>query len=258
MKNKRVKKLNTPMLASIGAGVLVFILFLTYLFSSGILHRRETNVVLPSGESTAPTISPDTPQLTAQQVASIEIDAQNAKQIIASLIRPDEYSCLIQNKLLYQGGDSSLSCRQYVRDEAMRIDTLSGDAEVLSTLLRANDAVYAWDRGETRFYKGVWGDFSGDAAAMMPSYEDVLSDTVAITAAARQDVDSEPCIRVEFDLEGMHCVYYISASSGLLKTASFYKGGVLVRQVTVSELQTETPDASLFVLPNGVSVLGES
>ena len=62
---------------------------------------------------------------------------------------------------------------------------------------------------------------------------------------------------VEFEQGGYRCVYYISAASGLLKTASFYNGDTLTRQVTVSNLQTDAPDEELFTLPNGTSVLGE-
>ena len=52
-------------------------------------------------------------------------------------------------------------------------------------------------------------------------------------------------------------MYYVSAATGLLKTASFYSGDTLTRQVTVSALQTDAPDEELFALPDGTSLLGE-
>ena len=42
-----------------------------------------------------------------------------------------------------------------------------------------------------------------------------------------------------------------------MKAASFYSGDTLTRQVTVSNLQTDTLDESLFTLPDGTSLLGE-
>ena len=37
---------------------------------------------------------------------------------------------------------------------------------------------------------------------MLPTYEDVLGEGVALLSAGRQDVDFEPCIMVEFEQGG--------------------------------------------------------
>ena len=129
---------------------------------------------------------------------------------------------------------------------------------VQSTLLRAGDTAYTWENGSTTFYKGTWGEFSDDSAAMLPTYEDVLDEGVVLSSAGRQDIDNEPCIMVEFEQEGYRCVYYVSAASGLLKKAAFYQSETLVRQVVVSNLKTEQPEETLFVLPNGQKLLGEN
>ena len=92
---------------------------------------------------------------------------------------------------------------------------------------------------------------------MLPTYEDVLGEGIELISAGRQDLDFEPCIMVEFMQDGYRCVYYVSAATGLMKAASFYSGDTLTRQVTVSNLQTDTLDESLFTLPDGTSLLGE-
>ena len=92
---------------------------------------------------------------------------------------------------------------------------------------------------------------------MLPTYEDVLAQRLQLLDAGRQDVDYEPCIMVAFEQGGYRCVYYVSAATGLLKTASFYSGDELTRQVTVSNLQTEAPGEILFSLPDGTSLLGD-
>lgn len=254
---KPVKKLSTPLIASIGAAVLVFVLFLSYLFSSGLLHARGTGIVLPEASEHAPVVSAGSQLLTAQSVADVEIGIDNAQKVIASLVRPAEYSYKVENTLHFAGGSSSLYCRRYTKRGMTRIDTLNASGSVQSTLLRGDENAYAWNAGENNAFEGKWGDFSDDAAAMLPTYEDVLGTDIQISDAGKQDVDFEPCIRVQFEQGGYRCVYYISAASGLLKTASFYSGDMLVRQVTVSELKTEPPDEALFALPNGDSVLGE-
>ena len=92
---------------------------------------------------------------------------------------------------------------------------------------------------------------------MLPTYEDVLADGVAPLTAGRTTTDGEPCIVVSFELDGYRCAYSISASSGLLKSASFYSGDTLTRSVTVSGMVNEAPDKAYFSLPGGKTLLGE-
>ena len=255
---KPYKNPSTPMVAAIGAAVLVGLLFLSYVLSSGVLHRKDTGIVLQSGTENAPTVSSGSQLLTAQSVADVTIGPDNAQKVIASLKRPEAYSCVIENTLYYTGGSSTLRCNQYMRDNLVRTDWLTEAGAAQSTLLRAGDTVYTWENGSTTFYKGTWGEFSDDSAAMLPTYEDVLNEGVVLSSAGRQDIDNEPCIMVEFEQEGYRCVYYISAASGLLKKASFYQGETLARQVVVSNLKTEQPEDTLFTLPNGQKLLGEN
>ena len=251
------RRLTPPIIASIGATVLVITLFLSFLFSSGLMHPRSAGIELPGEADGAPVVSTGSKTLTVQSVADVEINLNNARQVIASLSRPTEYSYRVENRLAYTGGSSALYCIRYARNDAVRTDTVDAAGTVQSTLLRVDSVAYAWNAGERSFYKGSWGDFSEDAAAMLPTYEDVLEDGLAYTAAGKQEIDLEPCIYVEFEKNGYRCRYDISAVSGLLRAASFYEGETLVRQVTVSELKLEAPADELFQLPNGQSILGE-
>lgn len=254
---KPAKYPSAPVIAAIGAAVLVALLFLSYLLSSGLLHRGGTGILLQNGTEDAPTVTADSQLLTAQSVADVTVGTDNAQQIIASLARPEAYSCSIENTLYYDGGSSSLRCRRYARGTLVRTDMLSSTGTLQSTLLRDGDTAYAWGAGDTSAYQGQWGDFSDDAAAMLPTYEDVLDEAVELTSAGRRDIDGEPCIMVEYEQGGYRCVYFVSAATGLLKTASFYQGETLVREVTVSGLKTEAPGEDLFTLPDGQALLGE-
>ena len=245
------------MLAAIGAGVFVALLALAYLFASGVLHERDTGIVLPENTQNTPIVNMGSQLMTAQSVADVEIGPENVRSVISSLSRPREYSCMIRNTLYFDGGSSALQCRQYVRENAVRTDTLSASGAVQSTLLRQGETAYAWDTGDNTPYQGSWGEFTNDAAAMLPTYEDTLDSAVTLTDAGREDVEGEPCVRAAFDRGGYRCVYYISAASGLLKTARFYSGDTLTREVTVSELKIEPPEEVLFRLPDGRSLLGE-
>ena len=92
---------------------------------------------------------------------------------------------------------------------------------------------------------------------MLPTYEDVLDESISLIAAGRRDIDYEPCIMVEFEQDGYRCIYFVSAATGLLKKASFYSDGSLAREVVVSGVKTEKPDEALFALPDGKNLLGD-
>ena len=246
----------TPKIAAVGATVLVLLVVLSFVLSSGWMHGSSTGIILPGSEGDSPTVGAGSALLTGQSVADIAIDTSNAQTVIATLARPTAYSSKIENTLYYEGGSSALHCRRYARDNVVRTDTVGSDDQVQSTLLRIpGGKVYAWNTGDSTAYQGKVGDFTDDAAAMLPTYEDVLADGVQLTAAAKQDIGGEPCIAVTFEQDGYRCVYAVSTVTGLLKQASFYNGDTLTRKVTVSEISTETPDSDLFTLPDGESVI---
>ncbi len=211
----------------------------------------------PTGEADTPVITADSQLLTAQSVADVDITTDNVQHVIASLTRPEAYSCTIENKLYYTGGSSSLRCRRYVRDGVIRTDTLTESGAVRASIIRRGDTIYSWNADSSAVYEGRAGSFSDDASAMLPTYEDVLAAGVTPLSAGRTSTDSEPCIIVSFDLDGYRCAYSVSASSGLLKSASFYSGDTLTRSVSVSGLSTEAPDKVYFTLPGGKTLLGE-
>ena len=246
---------STPAIAAIGAGALVILVALSFLLSSNLLHSRDTGIILPGSAEDTPNISTGSSVLTGQSVADIEITTGNAQTVIASLTRPTAYQCRIENTLYYEGGSASLLCRRYARSGLLCTETVNSEDQVQSTLLSTPDGrLYAWNAGEGTAYEGRTGAFSDDAAAMLPTYEDVLDEDVELTDAGKQTLDGEPCITVTFDREGYRCVYAVSTVSGLLKQAAFYSGDTLTRKVTVSEIRIEIPDGAKFLLPDGSSV----
>ena len=99
------------------------------------LHH-DTGITLPTGEADTPVVTADSQLLTAQSVADVDITTDNVQHVIASLTRPEAYSCTIENKLYYTGGSSALRCRRYVRDGVIRTDTLTESGAVRSSQRR--------------------------------------------------------------------------------------------------------------------------
>ena len=88
------------MAAAICAGVLVSLLFLSYIMSSGLLHRRDTGITLPTGEADTPVVTADSQLLTAQSVADVDITTDNVQHVIASRAPrhtavPSKTNCII-------------------------------------------------------------------------------------------------------------------------------------------------------------------
>ncbi len=245
---KKKFRLSAPWISAIVAALFVCVIFMIFLLPSGPFGKRGTGIVLPEGTENTPADANGSRLLTIQSVADVIISTENAKNVIASLKRPDAYSCKIENKLYYEGGASVLYCTQYIKGDAERVDTTDSLGEVQSTILKLEDKIYSWEPGNKEAYEGSWGDFSNDDAAMLPSYEDVLKDEITLSEAERKDLGQEPCVRVAFEDSGYVCEYYISLSTGLLKSAEYKKNGKPARETYVKSLKLEAPEDNLFQL----------
>ncbi|MGE4548506.1 MAG: hypothetical protein AB7C89_03015 [Intestinibacillus sp.] len=250
-------KLTTPLLASIGAMVMVSTLFLSFYISTSAYRAESTEIVLPSEDESTPVA--DTPiQQVDDGINGVKITLDNVQQVIASLARPSAYSFTVQNTIYYGQKSSTVSRRQTVRDGVCRTDELSASGGILRSTIRSGNNVYAWQTGSSAYYKGAVGSFSDDAAGMMPTYETVVSlpkDTLSEIGSA--NLDYELCIVVGARDDDSHrSVYYISTVTGLLKRADIFEGERLIRQCRMTSISTSEPDTSIFTLPDGTLVEG--
>ena len=75
----------TPKIAAAGATVLVLLVVLSFVLSSGWMHGSSTGIILPGSEGDSPTVGTGSALLTGQSVDDITIDVNNAKTVIATL-----------------------------------------------------------------------------------------------------------------------------------------------------------------------------
>ena len=97
-------------------------------------------------------------------------------------------------------------------------------------------------------------DFTADVAQRMLTYETVRELPVEdIALADYRELDGVYCIYVETspDEAGYADRYWVSVSSGLLYAAERTCQGELVYRFTTTEPDAETPEESLFRLPDG-------
>ena len=74
----------TPKIAA-GATVLVLLVVLSFVLSSGWMHGSSTGIIPPGSEGDSPTVGTGSALLTGQSVDDITIDVNNAKTVIATL-----------------------------------------------------------------------------------------------------------------------------------------------------------------------------
>lgn len=247
-------KLKTPLIASIGALLLVGALFLSLMLSTAAYRPDGNDIVLPGETAEAPEIE-EIPGHNLQTVAQTDITAENIQRVIASLSRPDSYTAMITNRVYYGEHSGVLSCRQYVKAGASRVDYLSASGAAERTELFWNGAFFAWRSGSDTYAEGTQGAFTMDQSAMLPTYETVCAlPAEQIIGGALIEEGDELLLTVDTRVDDRVGIYKISVQSGLLRAASFSEGGKMTRAVEVT-LETAKPADGLFVLPGSTQTV---
>lgn len=244
---------SAPLAAAIAAGLIVGMLVLSYLLSSGFYGAGSEPPPLPAP---APEDGLEDGAAGLQKIAGIAITPQNVQAVVAALERAGQYTQTVTSTLYYDGKSSSQTAAQYVRDGVCRTDALRGGV-ISESWLRADGHFYAWQPGGgSSYFRGAAGDFSADSMAMLPDWQTVTElPQESIRSVELPTVNGEPTLRVETETDGRSVVYEISTITGLLNAAAYYQDGELTREIRVSNISTETPDASHFTLPDGTSTL---
>lgn len=244
-------KLKTPLIASIGALLLVGALFLSLVLSTAAYRPEEAEITLPSDADKAP----QGEQVAGRNllvVAQTEISAENIQSVVASLSRPDSYTATVTSRLYYGEHSGARTCRQSVKGGASRVDYLTASGATEHTELLWNGMLYAWRSGESSYFEGKQGAFTTDQSAMLPTYETVCAlPAEQITGGALTQEGEELLLTVETREGDRAGVYKISVQTGLLRSASFSQNGKAIRLVEVA-MGADVPADGLFVLPGGV------
>ena len=248
-------KLTTPLVASIGALLLVGAIFLSLFLSTTAYSPEE--VEIPSG----PTAPPEVDEISGKNLAlvgGVEIDEKNIQRVIASLERAESYSATIVSRLYHGQTSSALTCRQVVKNDAYRVDWLNAAGAVERSELLYGDAYYAWRSNADAYFQGARGDFTTDQGAMLPTYETVCDlPAEQITGGALVQENGALYLTADTKEDEYVGVYKISVETGMLCSASFSQDGKMIRAVEVSIMEDEPADA-MFVLPGeSAPVYGE-
>lgn len=240
-------KLRPPLVAAIGALLLVGALFLSF-FLSTAAYRTDDEVLLPS-ETTK---TPQTDTVLGKNLkilGDVQVTVDNVQQVIASLGRAQSYTMQVTSRLYYGETSGTTTYRQTVRQGACRTDVLSASGATLYSELLWDGMCYAWRSGSSSYTTSRQGAFVADRSASLPTYETVCElPREAITGGALVQTEQDMLLTVDTQEQDRIGVYKISAQTGLLQSASFSEDGKMVRSVECT-VDTAEPEDSLFILP---------
>lgn len=223
-----------------------------------VLTGGNAGIVLPQGDGQD--FRHVVTEQTQYQLTSADITTENVQQVVASLARPEAYSASVTNTLYWDGAWKEIHAVQYVRDGVCltQYNDTVGNAERFEAV--KDGSYFAWQPGSSAQYTGATGSVTADDLSMIPTYESLVqADAQQITEAGLRTVDGVSCIYATVnDAASGYCLtYWISAVSGLLVQADYTQENELVRSVVVDQIQQEQPLESLFVMPDGTSLLPE-
>ncbi|MEL4105672.1 hypothetical protein AAFA46_02355 [Oscillospiraceae bacterium WX1] len=252
MSSKRVRLISL-------LGVVLIILVVAAGFIMTYAARDARVLSLPSSTGNAPgttgVLSADGGLFGSDRVA---VTSDNVQNVIATLVRPSEYSRTVVVESAYSGGSATSRISTVVLNgsQALIVETAGSRKHIVIT----GGSVYIWYNGEKNPREMPF-EASGDDRTVLDSYqmlltyEDVLSlDKSSITDAVYDTYAGEGCISVTFKspLLGYKTVCHIAVASGLLIGAEQYDGQKLVYRQTAMDY-TASADKAAFTLPDGTN-----
>lgn len=251
-KLKNLKKKLTP--KYIACGTFICTLGLAIAAASAI-PVQGTEVVLPDSNAE---IAGVVTERTKYHLTNADITLDNVQQVIKSLDRPAAYTASVINTLFWGQLNQQIQAVQYVRDGICLTEykDMNGNTDRYEAV--SGGQYYAWRRGGTVQRSGASGTVSTDAMSMIPTYETVVQeDPSHIVEAGLLTMMGEPCIYVTVldETTGYSLKYWVSTISGLLVQAEYTHNGEIARSIVINDIHREKPSASLFLLPDGTSLL---
>ncbi|MDR3311350.1 MAG: hypothetical protein LBS90_08410 [Oscillospiraceae bacterium] len=180
---------------------------------------------------------------------AVAITADNVREVVARIRRPDDYSRELRSEQFWDGGTAVYNFSVAVSGQKTSVVIRFGQT-VKRIILRDGYVYVRYDGGYGWFSTPQLSPSDADEYQMLPTYE-------SVTALGREDVLSAELryddagrasvfVRAADGALGYVTEYTISAEYGLVTLAETYDGDTLVFRVSAGECDTERPDGALF------------
>ena len=234
---------------SYAAIALSILLFLTFLVAQQTL-KRDNSIILPEYSTESESEDDSHPP---HDFNALSITAQTVQAAISTLSRPAAYERQQTVETFWNTGSATASFQVAVRSGVTRIDTTMVDGTACHILMNDRNSAIWYDDDPT--WATLAADqYTADALQRIPTYETVLSLNKTDIAEAEYCIkDGIRCIYVQTqkNIDDYTDAYWISVQSGLLYAAERFCGDELIYRFTATEPDSESPDESRFLLPNG-------
>ena len=216
--------------------------------------RRSGSIVLPSVQTDTGNAGEND---AAEGLDVVQITPATVQPAINTLSRPATYSRTQRVETYWSGGSGTAYVNSYVRNGAVRMDTVLPDGQ-WRHILRDGGQTYIWYNSDTAdVYQAPTGSFSVDDELWVPTYEDLLEVAPERLAEAGYETYLETdCIYAATaeDGDGYAERYWIAVDSGLLVAAERLQNGQTVYLMEASDTTVSEPSPELFTLPDGTAL----
>ena len=247
MSSRRQVGLTAAITLFLVAAIMAFILW----FSNGFAGIS-TGIVLPVHSGTPPedtsahiTFAPDA----NAYARDIQLTAENARDVIATLSRPEAYSCRIVSTV-YSGDRHISSTTELVKDGGhYRLTRTDYYGQSVNYII-GDSFTYVWRDADYRIYRTA--EFSQDVLSGVPTYEDMLAlNAKEFLSVSQVRYDNQLCLYAEY-VDGKHTEKrWISLDTGLLIYAQTYKDGQIIYSMGLSQVIYNSIPDNAFTLPDG-------
>lgn len=218
--------------------------------------RRTAHITLPSSDPPRDPSAEDGGS-TSSALTVIEITPETVQAAIDSLSRPENYGRSVTVEQFWTGGSGTQTFTVAVRGPWTRVDRALPGGDTRTSITNGKET-YVWYNEGSEIYHGAAGGISADTEQSIPTYEDILElPAENLLQADYRALDALRCIYTETaaDPAGYVTRYWVSVDTGLLVQAERLLGENIVYRMSALSAEEVEYDASLFALPDGVSLL---
>lgn len=204
-------------------------------------------VLLP--EDTSPPASEDADGAEKDKVLSVT--PETVQSALSTLSRAQEYTRTVTAETFWSGGESSRSIDVAVSGGSTAL-TVTESGKIKHILL-SGEEMHIWYDASDRVYSGPAAEKDADEYQGILTYEDILTlDINDILDAGYKEYEGEECLFAEYmgGAFGYVSRVWVSMESGLLMGSETYDGEELIFRVSSTAPVLESPEESVFALPN--------
>jgi len=219
--------------------------------------QRPGRIQLPTTDTSSGQSSADTEENAALNV--ISVTPKTVQAAIESLQRPEAYQRNVTVEQIWSGGSGTTEMSVAVRDGWTRTERTLPGGQVRHSVTDG-ETTHIWYNSDTAVYTVAAGDISADEEQGIPTYEDILALPVdQIVTADYRVISGVNCIYVETapDEAGYVFRYWVNVETGLLAVSEKLLEEETVYRMASLTVNETLPEADLFVLPDGRSLIEE-